>query len=185
MLKAVAICGHICSGKSSFINHVSSLHEWNVISFGKYIRHLASIKGVSLTRANYQALGHETLLERGPDCFLSDVIQFNQPLSNIHLYDGIRHTSIIEALQRIYQNTLVIYLNACDDQRYHRFIGRASHDDPSLTYGEFLKLSEHPIEYGISAISTIADCVIDTNLSFFQNTNKIEEVLLTNKFTSL
>jgi hypothetical protein len=123
-----------------------SFTGWDTVSFGRYIRSLINIRQEVPTREIYQSLGQKLFAERGPKLFLQDTIEFNQPASDIHLFDGVRHVSIIEELKEFYASTFVIYLNVGDLERYNRFISRASKDDPIISYDQFLAISQHPIE---------------------------------------
>ena len=182
MAKAIAVCGHICSGKSYVISYLAEKYGWNVISFGKYIRHLAATRGVSPSRDIYQVLGQEVFDERGAPQFLRDVVQFNQPVSSIHLFDGVRHMPMIEAIRQIYSDTFVVYLNVNTYERYRRFKMRAGEGDPSLAYEEFERLSNHPVEQGISEILNIADFSIDASTSDRNVVTEIEKALINNGF---
>ncbi|MBE7467631.1 MAG: AAA family ATPase [Anaerolineales bacterium] len=184
MPKAVAVCGHICSGKSSVIAHLSKSYNWNVISFGKYIRHLALTQGLSPTREVYQTLGQEVVSRGDPHQFLHQVIRFNQPASEVHLFDGIRHVSVFDALRQVYDDTLVIFLDLSHEQRYRRFMARAAEDDPSLTYEEFLRLSDQPVERGISEIADLTDYRVDAAAPLQKIINEIDQVLAFKRFTS-
>jgi dephospho-CoA kinase len=165
MRNALAVCGKISSGKSSVIKELSHSHGWDIVSFGRYVRSIALAQHETPTRETYQQLGLKLFTERGAEQFLQDVIEVNQPTSNTHLFDGIRHVSIIEELKRRYTNTFVIYLDVSDVERYRRFSARASDDDRSVSYEQFLEISHHPIEQGIADIATVADAVIDASSS--------------------
>jgi dephospho-CoA kinase len=180
--KAIAVCGHICSGKSSVVGYLARKYGWNVISFGKYIRHLAATRGLLPSRDVYQILGQEVFDERGGHQFLRDVMQFNQPVSFVHLFDGVRHIPMIEAIRQIYSDTFVIYLNVNAYERYRRFKRRAAKGDPSLTYEEFERLSDQPVEQGISEILNIADFSIDASTSHRKVVTEIEKTLINNGF---
>ena len=176
MKRAILICGHICSGKSFVIDQLVKAYQWDVISFGKYIKHLAWVKKLPATRESYQILGQQVFEELGPNKFLANVIQFNKPSSPVHLFDGVRHLPMLEAIRQHYQNTLVIYLNVSDEIRFKRYKIRAAQGDPALTYEEFLKLSEQPVERGISEIKKLADLQIDGTASLQGIIDKIEKI---------
>lgn len=182
MSKAILVCGHICSGKSSVIGNLSKSYGWNVISFGKYIRHLARIKNLPLTRDIYQTLGQEIFEKRGPHQFLQDVIRFNQPTSTIHLFDGVRHLPMLDAIRAVYQRTFIIYLEIDDNLRYVRFKKRSAQDDSALNYEAFLRLSQQPTERDISRIKDIADFSVNTSLPFNQVIDEVEQILIDKRF---
>lgn len=182
MKNALAVCGQICSGKSSVIRKLSNSHAWDIVSFGRYIRSLTNIRQENPTRETYQLLGLKLFKERGAKQFLEDVIESNQPTSDTHLFDGVRHVSIIEELKTHYTNAFVIYLNLSDVERYERFISRASKDDPIFSYEQFLEISQHPIEQGIPEIATIANVVIDASVSFQEVMAEVNDQLNRNGF---
>src|SRR5574342_1261184 len=121
MPRSISICGLICSGKSSVITKLHNLHNWDIISFGRYVREIASLRGLLPTRETYQALGYELLEKLGVARFLAKVIEANQPKSDVHLFDGMRHTSILDSMRQIYETNIVIYLELSDSLRFGRY----------------------------------------------------------------
>lgn len=184
MKKALAICGQICSGKSSVIKELSISYGWDIVSFGRYIRSLIDIRQEAPTRATYQSLGQKLFAERGPKLFLQDTIEFNQPASAIHIFDGVRHVSIIEELKEFYASTFVIYLNVSDLERYNRFISRASKDDPIISYDQFLAICQHPIEQGITQVASIANTQINAAKPFQDVMAEVKSKLRRSRFIS-
>jgi dephospho-CoA kinase len=176
--------GRISSGKSSIIKHLSISYDCNIISFGNYVRHITLTRGLPFTRTSYQLIGQKLFSEQSPDEFLQNVIRFHAPSSEIHLYDGIRHTSIIDALRRLYRESLVIYLAVDDYQRYLRFTSRAAQGDPLLSFEEFLKLDKQPIERGIAAIAAIADVSLNASIPLHEFTTTIDEIPAIREFIS-
>ena len=177
MGQAIAICGHICSGKSEIINYLSHEHGWNVISFGSYVKYVAQDECLPATRDSYQTLGQKLFKERGPKQFLLDVIEFHGPTSLTHLFDGVRHTLIIDELRQMYAGLFVVYLHVSDAVRYERFLKRRKENEPLLSVAEFLRLSEHPIEKGISDIAGVADQSIDASVPLAQVLAEIKSPL--------
>jgi dephospho-CoA kinase len=166
MEKAIAICGHICAGKTAVTTFLTETYHWNVVSFGNYVKHVAQLRGLPATRRVYQELGQQLFEESGPTEFLEAVISFDQPSSKVHLYDSIRHPAIVSEVRNKYAQTAIIYLDTNAEKRYDRYLARQAPQDPKLTFENFLQLSQQPVERGISEIGASADLVIDGALSF-------------------
>lgn len=163
-LKAIAICGPISSGKSSIIRSLSKEFDWDIISFGDYVRFIAKTKSLEITRSILQEVGEELIKSTDPEYFLKKVIEFNDPKSNIHLYDGVRHLKIVDALQQIYPVTSIIFLHISDFDRYNRYISRSATGDPLVSFDDFIELSSRPTEKEITDISLRANLCIDASL---------------------
>lgn len=177
MITGVAVCGQICSGKSYLIKHLSSQLGWDVISFGDYVRHVASLQHIEPSRESFQALGQRLISERGPTDFLADVILFNHPGTDNHLYDGVRHIPIVQALGEIYDKTLVVYLSVPDDQRYGRYLERLVLGDSVLSFQEFLEMGLRPTECGIPQLANVADLCLDATQPVHLLVDEIHERL--------
>lgn len=183
MPKSISICGLICSGKSSVITELHNLHSWDVISFGKYVREIASLRGLLPTRETYQALGYELFDELGAASFLAKVIEANQPKSDVHLFDGVRHTSILDSMKLIYETNIVVYLELSDSLRFRRYKSRSTVGDNSTSFEQFLEISKHPIEQGISDIKSLADLRIDATSRLGEIVVQINNYLVNINFT--
>ena len=185
MLKAVVVCGQICSGKSSVISYLSRTYSWDIISFSNYIKKLAEAKNLPPTRAVYQQLGQQLFTSTKPSEFLRTVIAASSPVSSVHLFDSIRHLQILEEIRRTYSVTIVIYLRTSDQIRYQRFLSRTSVGDSILPYEAFLKINEQSVERGITIIADSADLVIDSTQSIEAVINQIEQFLQGQAFSPL
>jgi len=175
MQSALAVCGKIGSGKSSVLRELERMHSWDVVSFGAYIKSL--IIDPHPVRETYQALGQELFSSRGPRGLLQDALNYRDPKSSIHLIDGVRHVSVVDAMQRIYSKTIVVFLKVDERTRYERFVAR-SDTATQVSYGEFQQICNHPIEQGIDEIAGISDVVIDASGEIEQVVGAIENVAM-------
>jgi len=182
MKKAVAVCGHISSGKSSIIHYLSKTYGWDTVSFGSFVRREAEARNLPSTRQAYQDLGFELFSNLGASKFLEQVVAFHQPRSTTHLFDGVRHPSIVTALRNLYGSVFVAYLAVEDRMRYERFLARLAPQDEGLSFEEFLAISRHPIEQGISDLAPIADIVTDASLPLTAIISQTEEALSASGF---
>ena len=181
-LKAVAICGHVCSGKSSLVAYLSRSHHFDVVSFGDYVRHLATVQGLPSTRAVWLELGERAYRNRGPQGLLYDTLRFAEPHSNVHLLDGVRDPDMATAVRAAYGASLVVFLRVSDGERFSRYKARAARGDPVLSYEEFCELSRHPIEQHVSDIEEVADVLIDASRVLEQVVADVELLLTQRAF---
>lgn len=177
MPKSISICGLICSGKSSVVAELHNLHNWDIISFGRYVREIANLRGLSPTREIYQVLGNELVNALGATKFLANVVDANQPKSNIHLFDGVRHTSILDSMRQIYETNIVIYLELSDSLRFERYKSRSAIGDETISFEQFLEISQHPVERGIVDIRSQSDLRVDVANDLSQIVNRINDYL--------
>lgn len=175
--KAVVVSGAICSGKSSVIKCLARVHGWDVVSFGAYVRHTAEQRGEEATRPNLQALGTELLSSLGAEKFLIDVIAHANPSSDVHVYDGVRHLAMLEALRRMYPRPVVVYLDVEANERYRRFAARSRHDDSVIPYEGFLAMCDEPVERGVEELRREADLCCAGSASVEEIVHAIEDVL--------
>jgi len=176
-IKAVAICGQIGSGKSFISNQLASIYQWDIVSFSKYIKHVANSRSLPPTREVYQKLGNELYTALGPHIFLKNTLEFNKPSSVVHLYDSIRHLSIIEAIQDNYSARIVVFLDVTDEIRYARYSSRASREDKPLSLTSFLNMNRALSERGIKEIKLSADVIVDGSQSANTIIQNIQAVL--------
>jgi hypothetical protein len=138
---------------------------WEEVSFGKYVRHLALEQGIPLTRENLQELGVQELTVQGVQPFLRNAIGFNKPNGFIHVYESIRHLSILSAIQLTYKKTTLVYLDLDEKVRYHRYLGRQRDLDSARAFDDFLVLGKHEVERDVLKMRELADLIVDASLS--------------------
>lgn len=160
MKNSISVCGKIGSGKSTVLRALSAEYGWDIVSFGGYVKSL--ITEPDPVRGTFQQLGQELFALRGARGLLENALRFHNPQSETHLFDGVRHVSVLQELRKIYSANFVIYLEIGDRERYERFI-RASDMNSRVSYPEFLHMCEHPIELGIEDISHVADINVDAS----------------------
>ncbi len=163
MNRAVVVSGHVSVGKTSIIRLLADAHSWDIVSFGNYVRHEAQRRNLPSTRRAYQDLGWKLFTGSGARLFLKEVIDYHGPTSNVHIFDGVRDPTIVDELRNLYGGVFVAHLVASDQVRYARYKARLGPTDVNLQYSEFLAISEHPIERGISGLASVADAVVDSS----------------------
>ncbi len=179
---AVAIGGKIGSGKSTLSDYLVENHDFSLISFGGYVRHEAELQGLNPSREDYQELGDRLVQEPIPEEFIQRCIEYFQPKSSLHVYDGLRHLSIANGLRHIYKRCVIVFINAPDNLRYQRYKSRQRVDDPKLNFNQFLSLSEHRVEYEIDKIASIADLVIQADNTIVNLSEAILDYLDSTEF---
>lgn len=181
-LKAICVCGQICSGKSTITHALSKNYNWDIISFGDYVRHVGLTRNLPTTRSSLQDLGEELFSSSGSFYFLNEVIKFNNPNTITHLFDGVRHIGIINAIQEKYIGTAIFYLRINDKARYNRYLSRSAKGDPITSFENFLDFCSRKTEKEIIAIAKRADLEIDSSLPVGIILHQINEYLLSTGF---
>lgn len=159
---AIAICGQIGSGKSSVSQELARLQAWDVVTFGQYVRDMASKQGVGHDRESLQSFGQAMIQSLGADSFLNATIAHFAPMSVVHIFDGVRHPSIVAALRRRYTAVVVVCLSAQDRRRYERYSVRT---ESPADFETFLAWSDHLVERGTIELCVDADVELDMRLS--------------------
>lgn len=160
---AIALAGHISSGKSSLARALSSVFRWDIVSFGSYVRAEAEHRGLSDGRRTLQDLGDNLLRTLGPSALLADAVRVSNPQSHVFLVDGVRHPSMMTAIRSQHTDSVLLFIDTLPDIRYSRYCRRYG-ADPSLHSCEYRELCEHPIELGIDLLKPAADVVLDGSL---------------------
>ena len=171
---SILVIGKINAGKTSLIKKISEHSGIPVTSFGYTIKNLIQIKNP--TRLQLQNFGYEKFTTDGARKMLNDAINFskNDCEKNI-IFDGVRHNTVLEEIKKISQKILVIFLDTDKKTRYERYKEYSEHN---ITFEEFQKIDDHPIEKGIEAMKQFSDIVIDSsNLTKEEIFNKIKGMI--------
>ncbi len=160
---AIGISGEISSGKTTLATHLVDNHGFGLVSFGEFIRYKAEILHITPSRENCQNLGNRLIRELGPEVFLRECIEYFSPNSRIHVFDGVRHESVVHELRRIYGSCFIVFIEADKRLRYQRYRERNRAEDQLLTLKQFVALSSHPVEQDTMKIAESADLWINGN----------------------
>lgn len=99
---AIGIAGPIASGKSTVIECLSRMRLCHVVSYGDYVRAVATSRGIERSRDALQALSNELLGEYGHSGLAELVIRSRNWGQDLPLIiDGVRHVEAIEAIKQI------------------------------------------------------------------------------------
>jgi dephospho-CoA kinase len=175
--RAVIVCGQIGSGKTTIATAVVMRHDWHLVSFGWHVRRVAAHIGTGADRASLQALGAHIVGELGADKFILQVLESEAPAVPNHVYDGVRHLSVLAALRRAYDSTLVLYLDVVEDARRHRWSTRRASHDRDVSIDAFRIANEHPVESETILLRREADVVLDANAAVSQVVAAVEQEL--------
>jgi dephospho-CoA kinase len=179
--QAVVVCGKICSGKSTASRIIGAQLGFDRVSFGELIRRHATASGLDITRVNLQDVGWDLLCSLGPSGILEAAISSSNPSQHGKvLFDGVRNMLVLLEVRAISARLLTVYMRAEDSIRFHRYLNRSA-TDPNLTFEEFMKINNHPIELGIEPMAACADVITDTSVSDRPDCHEVTEHLLASK----
>lgn len=157
----IVIVGKIASGKTTLAEELSKRLNATVVSFGNYVRHIASLKGIEHNRTNLQNVGAELIRTIAPSQFVKNVFAYgigNAVLSNsILLVEGVRHVSILGEIKRISRKCFVIYIDLADDELMTNALKRDEKEG-----GDVKGFFCHEVESEIDSLKEYADYVLTT-----------------------
>lgn len=162
--KAIIVTGKICSGKTTILRALSQDLDWPIVSFGSYVRYIAKERNLHSKREVYQSLGSELYKTLGPNKFLTEVIKFHTKFDQDNiLFDGVRHISILTEIQKAFRLVYTIYLDADVELRFRRFIAKQDPSEKKLSFEEFLKIDNHPVENEIELLKKQSNIIVDSS----------------------
>ncbi len=163
MKLAVVVCGRIGSGKSTAVDLIATEFGLQVVSFGRYVRHLTEQRGVAGTREELQVLGDYLFHSRGSSALLQDALEHYgiNPDDSV-VFDGVRHPEVLADIRQASEATIAVYLEVHQEERFRRHQTR----QPSgSSLEEFLIVDSHPVEAGLDVIIDHCDLVVNAACS--------------------
>jgi dephospho-CoA kinase len=176
-MKAIAVSGRIGSGKSSVVRRLSSRHGWGTISFGAFVRSEVVRLGLKPSREELQSVGESLFRTHGPEGILRAAIEATHPDTQVHLIDGIRHVTVWDAVQSTYDESLLIFLDASERERYRRFLTRLDPAEATPSFEAFLVIDRQPIEQGIDGLRDKAGAILDAGAAEEVVTDRADELI--------
>ncbi|NVM29290.1 MAG: dNTP triphosphohydrolase [Candidatus Helarchaeota archaeon] len=131
----LGFAGGIGSGKSKLSSGVAEKLGWKRLSFGDFVRSVATERKLDDSRDTLQELGEKLIDENGYEGFCRDFLSWGQYRNNGNLViDGIRHKEIWNTLKRITypSNTLLVFVELSFDERKKRLSERSPMDAKNL-----------------------------------------------------
>ena len=158
--KSIVIIGRISSGKTTLAEAISRELDVPIASFGKYLVHYSSLKGIKIMdRSTLQDLGNK-LIQKNSNKFLRDVIEFttNKPKSMI--FEGVRHKIIFSEIKENSHSTFSIFLDIDQKERYTRMVKRGKDSDRVKNFEDFEKMDNHIVEMEIDELKPFTDIIL-------------------------
>jgi hypothetical protein len=109
---------------------------------------VADTRGLATQRENLQELGSSLIREYGYEGFLREVIAASHPASTVHLYDGIRHVPVLDAMDEVYGRVEVAWLEVPRGIRRQRWQSR-ERERIEGEHRTFDEVEGHEVERGV------------------------------------
>jgi dephospho-CoA kinase len=138
MAVVLAFAGRMGSGKTTLTTAVASVLRCKRASFGDYVRHIVTARGLEQTRQNLQEIGTE-LLEQDKLQFCSDVLHHaGWTPGEALVIDGLRHAETIDLIRKLVSplRLKIVYLEVDDDIRIERLRARGEGERDVLSLAE-------------------------------------------------
>jgi dephospho-CoA kinase len=172
----IAFSGKIGSGKSTLSKSIAKELDLPYISFGEYVRHMASIRALDCSRDTLQSLGEKLINEQGWWNFCTNVLYHGGwYASKAVVLDGIRHMEALECIKQIVYplGVILVYIQLESSERALRIKKRDKTNE--LTLGRF---DNHSTETQVSYIMMeAANILLDGNTSLESLQNQVLELL--------
>lgn len=171
MAFVLAFTGKIGSGKTTLTAALARELGCRRASFGDYVRHIVSNRGLEQTRENLQMIGTE-LLEANLRGFCSAVLRHSGwGQGEALVIDGLRHVETINPIQDLISpaRLKIISVAIDEDTRLARLGLRGDGDKKALSLAD-----SHSSEQQVGSILLKkADLVIDGNDPVSENVSRI------------
>lgn len=152
----LVLSGQTGSGKTSLAKELVLKLNANFVSFGSYVRTVATKRGIGFDRVSLQNLGQTLIEGLGPDAFVKEVLTSVQSSSNaITILDGVRSVEIWRAVQKLASNCILIYLDIGEDERIRRLVKRDRLEAATIQLA-----MRHTMETSVPELRPHADLVL-------------------------
>lgn len=158
MAFAIAFAGKIGSGKTTVSEAVSRSLGCKRVSFGDYVRHIVSIRGLEVTRESLQRIGTE-ILEADSFEFCKNVLEYSGWSQGESLViDGLRHSETIPLLNQLVSpvHLWIAYVDIDEQSRFERLGIREEGQRAAQTSAD-----AHSSERQVETLRKIADLILD------------------------
>ena len=139
----IAVSGKLRSGKTHLTRELSRQLGWPRVAFGEYVRLAVEQEGGDpCSRTELQDYGQSRIATDVFDFCRSVLGQIDYDRHTNIIVDGIRHVSVLEAIQQICtpKQTRLVYIECADETRY----ARARNSE--IKEHVFTEQNQHPVE---------------------------------------
>ncbi len=175
----IGVTGKNGAGKTTFTQTCTKLsNDTMTISVESVLRDTLDLWHIPATRYNSDRLSGLIQINRGSD-MLANVIRkriLDSPYTYVFI-DGIRSENIAALLYE-FDHSILVHLEADDQQRYNRVIKRTEEPgDTNLLFEEFIQSETGVFEKNIDRLSKQADTTINNNSNWDALTEKAKQFM--------
>ncbi|MYL65989.1 AAA family ATPase [Bacillus hwajinpoensis] len=167
----VGFCGKLASGKTTLSQVLAKKLDFQMISFGDFVRNYTSAKGFdSSSRETLQYFGEKLISQWGYEGFCNKVLE-GVDLNEIKgvVIDGIRHKEIYFNLRDLYRDKfLFVFIDVDESLRLNRMSKR----DIS-PQGQNIILEQHSTEIQVEELKAYSNLTINNSESLDDNIVKL------------
>lgn len=161
----ITISGRISSGKSFAANLIRNEFGLPVATFGGYLKHYCEENNLLTDRKTLQDTG-EAFVKENPKQFLVDVISHFIGSADSIVLEGVRHVSILDAVDQLTKNRVSIFIEADLQTRYKRYYERNKDADQIKNFKQFKIADSHPVELDIESLKSISNIILDSRKDY-------------------
>lgn len=161
----ITISGRISSGKSYAANLIKTELGLPVASFGGYLKYYCEQNKLPTDRKTLQNIGEAFVKEKAQQ-FLIDVLSHFIGSADKIVLEGVRHKSILDAVNQITENRLAVFVSADFNTRYERYFKRNKDLDKLKTIEQFKIADKHSVELEIESLKPFCDISVDSTKEY-------------------
>jgi len=174
----ITLSGRISSGKSYAANLIKNEFDFPVASFGGYLKYYCEQNNLPIDRKTLQDIG-EGFVKEKPHQFLIDVVSHFIGRADKIIIEGVRHKSILDAVNEVTENRLAVFVYADLQTRYDRYFKRNKDSDLLKTFEQFEIADSHTVELEIESLKPLCNIVVDSTRDYqIELKKRIEDLLL-------
>ena len=146
-------------------------------SFGAYLKYYCEWNNLPTDRKALQDTG-EAFVRDNPGQFLIDVISHFIGSADKIVLEGVRHKSILEAVNQLTENRLSVFVEADLETCYKRYFERNKDSDGVKTFEQFKVADSHSVEMEIESLKPLCNIAVDSTTDYWHELKGTIEVLL-------
>jgi hypothetical protein len=120
----------------------------------------------------------DAFVRENPKQFLMDVIAHFICSSDKIILEGVRHKSILEAVNQLTEDRLSVFVEADLATRYKRYFERNKDSDEVKTLEQFKIADSHSVEMEIESLKPLCNVVVDSTTDSWHELKSTIEVSL-------
>jgi len=166
----IVLASRIGAGKSTLARALAEVSGLPIVSFGQYVKSIATERKLPLSRENLQTVGEELVANDPKEFTRRALASVDSRIGAI--VDGLRHQTVLTEIRSWAPDLPValIFIQVADEIRLERLTARG------MSANEIFRANNHPMELALEEqLLPLADLVLDGTISAETNALTVAE----------